>query len=322
MPEDEEHKSRGPLVAPCLCEDDQSLKPSCGRFVHRRCLDVWRSTGLNPSNLTRCEVCRGQYRLEGNPRPAYVHALIWIGIILQLVLLPILAVVVGQQIPDKVLDYLPSRFVAGLLAVCYVVGVMAAFYEVGKMICSKCCHCGSGARQGIVGSSRRYRTWTHNARQRRDHSWDCCSCGTSDRLLLWWALHQQGGGSSSGGSTGDDCPICCPLDDCCMSVAIGTPCECCPCPLDCLFPEDDGDEQAMGIQLIAIITILVVVLAGGAVLVSWFAVTETTYWIRLRAARRNQVIGRPLTAAEAPVDGVVDGQQAAELGKPAQMSLA
>lgn len=278
---------------------------------------------MNPSNLTRCEVCRGQYRLEGDPRVWRIHAATWIWLLIPLILLAIFAVLAGESLPDKVIEIFQSRFLAGLLAVCYVFGLIVASYEVGKIVLRKCCCCslGPSARKGIVNSSRRYRTWTHNARQRRDHSWDCCSCGNNDTLILWWALSQQGGGGSSGVSSGDECPICCPVDDCCMSVAVGTPCECCPCSLDCLFSDDDGDEQAMGIQLVILIIILVVILAGGAVLVCWCVVAETSYRTRLMAARRNAVIGRPLTDSEAPVDNVVDGQQAAVIGKPPQMEL-
>eukprot|EP00820_Chromera_velia_P028378 Cvel_11634.t1-p1 / transcript=Cvel_11634.t1 / gene=Cvel_11634 / organism=Chromera_velia_CCMP2878 / gene_product=E3 ubiquitin-protein ligase MARCH7, putative / transcript_product=E3 ubiquitin-protein ligase MARCH7, putative / location=Cvel_scaffold737:888-1744(-) / protein_length=58 / sequence_SO=supercontig / SO=protein_coding / is_pseudo=false len=41
----------GELIVPCDCKG--SVK-----YVHRQCLDKWRSSGVNPMSLTRCEICK------------------------------------------------------------------------------------------------------------------------------------------------------------------------------------------------------------------------------------------------------------------------
>jgi hypothetical protein len=45
------------MIVPCNCIG--SIK-----YVHRECLDSWRSSGINPKNLTHCPVCHAVYETE------------------------------------------------------------------------------------------------------------------------------------------------------------------------------------------------------------------------------------------------------------------
>eukprot|EP01122_Echinamoeba_exundans_P001330 TRINITY_DN11406_c0_g1_i1.p1 TRINITY_DN11406_c0_g1~~TRINITY_DN11406_c0_g1_i1.p1 ORF type:complete len:310 (+),score=41.59 TRINITY_DN11406_c0_g1_i1:2-931(+) len=45
------------MISPCMCSG--SIK-----YVHRHCLDEWRTTGLGLSNVTTCPVCKFKYILE------------------------------------------------------------------------------------------------------------------------------------------------------------------------------------------------------------------------------------------------------------------
>lgn len=54
-PEDED------VIVPCKCSG------SC-RFVHRNCLDIWRSQNPNSDNFRRCNQCMFEYIME-NPNP-------------------------------------------------------------------------------------------------------------------------------------------------------------------------------------------------------------------------------------------------------------
>mmetsp|Transcript_5409 Transcript_5409/g.10147 ORF Transcript_5409/g.10147 Transcript_5409/m.10147 type:complete len:387 (-) Transcript_5409:48-1208(-) len=47
----------GDLIAPCLCKGSS-------KWIHRACLDRWRTAGANPRSLTNCCECGFQYHLE------------------------------------------------------------------------------------------------------------------------------------------------------------------------------------------------------------------------------------------------------------------
>lgn len=51
------HEGGGELICPCHCSG--SIK-----WVHRSCLDTWRSVSPNPSSFSVCDLCRTPYRLR------------------------------------------------------------------------------------------------------------------------------------------------------------------------------------------------------------------------------------------------------------------
>ena len=57
----------GETLYPCRCKAP----------VHRRCLDSWRAAGMNPANMTRCEVCHYHYRFAEGTRTWHIHLLLY-----------------------------------------------------------------------------------------------------------------------------------------------------------------------------------------------------------------------------------------------------
>lgn len=58
----EESTRRQDFIVPCRCSGTQ-------KYIHRHCLDSWRSQNINRHNFTRCNTCHFQYELEDNPIP-------------------------------------------------------------------------------------------------------------------------------------------------------------------------------------------------------------------------------------------------------------
>ena len=57
----------GETLYPCRCKAP----------VHRSCLDSWRAAGMNPANMTRCEVCHYHYRFVEGTRTWHIHLLLY-----------------------------------------------------------------------------------------------------------------------------------------------------------------------------------------------------------------------------------------------------
>ena len=69
-----------PTCRICMRTDgaEQFYPCRCTAPVHRLCLDSWRTSGVNPANLTRCEVCCYHYRMGEMERPVTSCAVHWI----------------------------------------------------------------------------------------------------------------------------------------------------------------------------------------------------------------------------------------------------
>jgi len=80
------HESGGDLIAPCSCSGSM-------RWVHRDCLDKWRSVSQNPMSFSTCDVCGQKYRLRPKKIGAWPYIRLYILIILDIV--SVLAVVTG-----------------------------------------------------------------------------------------------------------------------------------------------------------------------------------------------------------------------------------
>jgi len=71
------HDSEGDdFIAPCQCSGSI-------RWVHRHCLDEWRSVSRNPSSFTQCDV-RSRRTMRSNKRRCWLRASIQIGVSLLL----------------------------------------------------------------------------------------------------------------------------------------------------------------------------------------------------------------------------------------------
>merc|ERR1719277_2648439 len=89
----------GELIIPCACDNDPSRKPICGRYVHRPCLDLWRATGLNPSNLTRCEACCTSYTFEDRSAARQLHRYVWASSAVKIAILILCCAIAGFFAP-------------------------------------------------------------------------------------------------------------------------------------------------------------------------------------------------------------------------------
>jgi hypothetical protein len=79
------------LIAPCNCSG--SIK-----WVHRHCLDVWRTVSPNPESFTTCDNCKAQYRIIEKPTNDSCLKLKFISLVALdffIVLLVVNAVVIG-----------------------------------------------------------------------------------------------------------------------------------------------------------------------------------------------------------------------------------
>ena len=52
-----ENKNKSDFISPCLCSGSM-------KYVHRECLNKWRSIGPNPSVTTHCQECKFEYEYE------------------------------------------------------------------------------------------------------------------------------------------------------------------------------------------------------------------------------------------------------------------
>jgi len=283
----------GQLISPCLCKNDDTLKPTAGELVHQSCLDAWRATGLNPRNLTRCELCHALYGLPDGTTARQVHTVVWCALLVQGMVFLVLATVIGYIVSSS-LDFelfnqtLGSLnfFVQGIIVTCYILGVVA----LGQCVVNRCML--HGRPEGTIllrmrETGARRRTWLARGRNWRDHSCDCCDCcpGYYDSLLLYWALnHQLEFGAGHSGCTCLDAG-CCACDDCCFSATVGIGCQ--GLPFEC--PAGPGEEDSMMCCGIAAVVTLVT-LAGGAIVLSLLFFAEVNHRVRICIASRFPVV--------------------------------
>ena len=57
--DEEDHKD---LISPCNCSGST-------KYIHRDCLENWRSTNINEDNYKRCEICHFEYEIEKQVLP-------------------------------------------------------------------------------------------------------------------------------------------------------------------------------------------------------------------------------------------------------------
>lgn len=76
------------LFYPCRCQAP----------VHPRCLDAWRTAGMNPANLTRCEVCQYHYRLDTGTKPWQIHFVFYFIAVFQIIFFFLIALGLGQLV--------------------------------------------------------------------------------------------------------------------------------------------------------------------------------------------------------------------------------
>merc|ERR1719464_1239074 len=97
----------GGLLRPCRCASK----------VHIKCLNQWWSTGINPLNLTRCEVCLYRYKYHGCGTPFRVRRRYWTWLCFDVAVFAALAVMWGLIIEkSRTITHLSGKY--GLLVLC------------------------------------------------------------------------------------------------------------------------------------------------------------------------------------------------------------
>jgi len=307
----------GKLITPCRCWDSADLSNQCGNRVHQRCLDIWRATGWNPSNFTRCEVCKTPYT-STSPVPAHkIHTWLWLVNVLLVILVALAAVIVAMLLQRSTLakdgflarkNYSPSLARLGITL--YILGILGGLIVMVRLYICPHSQVDKVIRHNMKHSLGRRRTWMSVARTRRERSFDCCPhCSLTDRLLFHWAVSNHFGGGQPSMIENEDC-CCCPCDDCAFSVEVGTSCECCPCDLDSCMSGSSHDETGTLIQCGIIVFVLMFLVCGGAVLFYWVAWSHISYGVRMRVARHHVVVDM------APAQATVIPPQLQEEGPP------
>lgn len=120
------------LFYPCRCQAP----------VHPRCLDAWRTAGMNPANLTRCEVCQYHYRLDTGTKPWQIHFVFYFIAVFQIIFFFLIALGLGRLVRVtniiEVVDWGRLSFMKpdtsrgwfflGVCFNCFIIGSAATLY--------------------------------------------------------------------------------------------------------------------------------------------------------------------------------------------------
>jgi hypothetical protein len=150
----EENKDKSRFIVPCLCTGSS-------KYVHRNCLDEWRSQNPNGDNFKRCNTCKFNYEiieidqdpiLEKRRQRAYNKAirLSIISVIFYIIILVLMVTLLIyfcdyveiSNIHDKFYYYIPGPSIlvytiagiVGLLLIFAFIGLASMFYGAFSVI--------------------------------------------------------------------------------------------------------------------------------------------------------------------------------------------
>jgi len=141
------------LISPCDCNG--SLK-----FVHRQCLDTWRSVSPNPLSFYQCENCTYQYQLIQKNEfdqcaKTKFYALVARDFLIVFVLVNLVVLFLGWigdliflKLDDDILDLFPQSSILanskvarlycfGGLELLFVLGIVGIVYGCNQFCCKK-----------------------------------------------------------------------------------------------------------------------------------------------------------------------------------------
>lgn len=278
------------MIVPCLCSG--SIK-----YVHRRCLNHWRTISPNPLSLTRCDICHAKYTFRTKAqRPSCIPWLKFIicitfdiGIILVawqvLVLLLTLiswASTLGQALMTawNITSYnvFGVNYLIGLVLFFFIVGCISIIYGFVVLCCGSLCKKkgDNGAGDGTQAQYE-YNTYPY---YRRDSYWDW--------FFLWYFWSFWNPYPSPFGCYNCYFPIYCWNVD--FGPGIGGPASM-NC-LNCNFGDCKCDGDA-GYVLLIIIVVIVLLIAFLGFLVGCVVFTKIVLDIvrrRIRIVKRKQEI--------------------------------
>ena len=263
------HDKGGDLISPCMCSGTM-------KWVHRSCLDTWRTVSPNKLSFSECDVCHFKYRVQKKtlgmwPRISFglkitrdVIFVLAVAVAMILIVGSICLLIERTSEYDK--DFDPEvraifqniyfqLFCMGFLGLCFIIGILAilAVMFSGCFTCCKAC---------CKEPSYTYSTYSYNP---------CCDPWWCMMFYWWNAVYAPPG-------TCVCYPCCCcafPVEDCCYI------CDCnncnCDCDCDCngCGNCDCGNNDDCGAVLIVILIIIVVIiiLIGFFVGIGMFAIT-------------------------------------------------
>lgn len=285
------------LMAPCACRS----------YVHRHCLNMWRSNSMVPGAMTECPTCKSQYQYEHVPGadPAATEAVLQRKIYwarFKRVMLTFLAIFVGSMavwgldrgtpkwmnlewnaLDGKIYESLSANgefpewwiyCILGLVATLFVIGLAG----IVSSCVSSCCSTGTRTRVGVA------------SRRRTVHA-------------------QQQSGRQGGQSSSSSSPVLCgSYHDCCYCFCPRSHGGCGGCG-DCSCPSGGGgggDDCAALLGAVAMVALVVVVLCG-VVFLFFFIVGSSGRYVNRRYQREQNEIEvelkrvknlRPLHAAK------------------------
>lgn len=281
------HDDGGDLIAPCLCSGTM-------KWVHRSCLDTWRTVSPNKLSFSECDVCHFKYRVEKKPLgmwPKISYALKITRDILFVFAMAIAAVVIVGSIslliertshydegfdPDvrEVFQNVYFHlFGIGFLGLCFIIGIFAIVGMIFKSCLTCCDSCCSEP------------TYTYNT-----YSYNPCCDPWWCFMFYWWnAVYAPPG-------TCVCYPCCCcafPVDDCCWACG-NCDCDCTNCDCNC---NDCGDcDDGRVVIIIVAIIVIIVILIGFFVGVGMFIAILTKL-----IKNHNKVYQKQLNAREMQV---------------------
>eukprot|EP00438_Fugacium_kawagutii_P036371 Skav223637 [mRNA] locus=scaffold46:254060:255055:+ [translate_table: standard] len=310
----------------CLQEDDADgngrlfYPCRCKAPVHQECLDAWRTSGINPANLTRCEVCQYHYHIgKGAPvRTCTVHLIFYcVAVLFYGILFFGLAFGFGELIRfTEILDLLDGQgqfasfkpeSTGGflLLGVCinfFLIGVGSSIYLFFLWMTGR-------LRSRRLVAARQIGSWTTVARQQRRRQADCCtdccySCNNKccdPTLGCYFCL------------LGNPCDVCCArCDD-------GSCCECAGC-MDCKDCSNcgGGDCPLLFMGFLLFLAFCLVVL--GAFVLLCFVMANVMYGMFLHQRYVKQQIARkwPVQDYDSALDERHDIENPTQPAKPAE----
>lgn len=293
------------LISPCMCKGDL-------KWVHRSCLDTWRTVSPNFSSFSQCDTCGFKYRVQRKPagkKFRIMYALKMIRDILTLVVIVLAFILIfggicllvervnkydrdfDPDVRDVFENVFFQIFVMGFLATCFVMGVLAILFFLFKSCvdcCDECCR----------PPTYKYNTYSYHS---GCDAWWCLG-------YYWWTpRYSPPGGTcccldccrTSDGCICECCEVCdlgnCDCDcDCgscngdCSNCDIG---DCLKC-LDCGSCDCDGDAAAILVPLVIIVVVIVIIIGFFAGLGLFISILSKF------AVNHNKIYKRQLDAME------------------------
>lgn len=290
------HDEGGDLIAPCLCSGTM-------KWVHRSCLDTWRTVSPNKLSFSECDVCHFKYRVQQKPVSAWDKISYALKITRDIVVVFAVAiamiVIVGsisllierqthydeefdpevRQVFENVYFQL---FGIGFLGLCFIIGVLAivgAIFKSCMTCCDSCCS----------EPTYTYSTYSYNP---------CCDPWWCFMFYWWNAVYAPPG-------TCVCYPCCCcavPVDDCC-DACCGCVEACTSCSGDCCSGAGNCDCNCNGdagkvLVVVVIVIIAIIILIGFFVGVAMFAVVLTKLIKNHTIVYRKQLSARELQVVD------------------------